>query len=284
MARFHPEIVRSPHAALVACAVLTTLGLTPAAFEEKQITPLRQAHAHNDYAHKRPLFDALEQGFCGVEADVYLVDGELLVGHERRELRPGRTLEKLYLAPLRERVRANGGHVYRDGPNFYLLIDVKTAAKPTYAAVDKQLARYSDMLSVTRGGKFQAGAVTVVISGNRDQETMMTQKVRYAGIDGRPSDLDADVPAHQLPWISASWGSVFRWKGDGPMPASERDKLRAFVAKAHKHGRMVRFWATPEKPEVWKELLAAKVDLINTDRLVELRRFLLENAPSKPKP
>lgn len=269
------------YAAFFTCAALSTWGLALATAEDKQIKPLRQAHAHNDYEHKRPLFDALEQGFCSVEADVYLVDGELLIGHERRQLRPGRTLEKLYLAPLKARVRDNGGRVYRDGPIFYLLIDVKTDAKPTYAAVDKLLARYGDMLSVTREGKFQAGAVTVVITGNRDQQTMMLQKVRYAGIDGRPSDVDSDAPAHQLPWISASWGSLFRWKGDGPIPAAERDKLRELTGKAHRHGRMVRFWATPEKTEVWKELLAAKVDLINTDRLVELRRFLLDSSRAR---
>ncbi|HET6325009.1 MAG TPA: hypothetical protein VFG04_09940, partial [Planctomycetaceae bacterium] len=44
-------------------------------------TPLIRAHAHNDYEHKRPLFDALDQGLCSVEADIFLVDGQLLVGH-----------------------------------------------------------------------------------------------------------------------------------------------------------------------------------------------------------
>jgi hypothetical protein len=39
---------------------------------------------------------------------------------------------------------------------------------------------------------------------------------------------------------------------------------------------MVRFWATPEKPEVWRELLKAEVDLINTDKLAELREFLMK--------
>lgn len=269
---------------ILVCAFVNAFGLTLAAQEEKQASPLPQAHAHNDYEHKRPLLDALEQGFCSVEADVYLVGEELLIGHTRGDLRPERTLEKLYLAPLRERVRSNDGRVYRNGPPIYLLIDVKTEAKATYAAVDKQLARYGDMLSITRDGKFQAGAVAVVISGNRDQEAMKHQKVRYAGIDGRPSDLDSEQPAHLMPWISTSWGSVFRWNGDGSMPATERDKLRELVGKAHKHGRMVRFWATPEKPELWKELLAAKVDLINTDKLADMRRFLIENAPPGHKP
>jgi Glycerophosphoryl diester phosphodiesterase family len=249
-----------------------------------RVVPLRQAHAHNDYEHKRPLLDALDNGFCSVEADVYLVGKQLLVGHNRTDLRPERTLEKLYLDPLRQRVRANRGRVYPDGPTLYLLVDVKTEAKPTYAALDKVLARYADILSVTRKGKFEARAVTVVISGNRAQEAIAAQEVRYAGIDGRPADLDSDKPAHLMPWISTSWGSQFRWQGKGTMPDKERAKLRDFVRKAHKHGRLVRFWATQESTAVWKELLAAKVDLINTDKLPELRRFLLAQRPTPKEP
>src|SRR6185295_12383494 len=75
--------------------------------------PLTRAHAHNDYEHTRPLFDALEQGFCSVEADVWLVDGKLLVAHDLKNVKQERTLAALYLDPLRERVRKNGGRVYR---------------------------------------------------------------------------------------------------------------------------------------------------------------------------
>src|SRR5262245_45294116 len=81
---------------------------TSAGGEKQPVVPLPQAHAHNDYEHKRPLLDALDNGFCSVEADIFLVNGELLVGHTSKDLRPERTLEKLYLDPLRQRVKANG--------------------------------------------------------------------------------------------------------------------------------------------------------------------------------
>ena len=61
------------------------------------------------------------------------------------------------------------------------------------------------------------------------------------------------------------------------MPADEREKLEQFVQKAHAHGRLVRFWATPERTEVWKDLRSAGVDLINTDKLAELEQFLLQH-------
>jgi hypothetical protein len=74
---------------------------------------------------------------------------------------------------------------------------------------------------------------------------------------------------------------LFQWKGEGPISEAEQAKLRDFVAKAHKHDRLVRFWGTPENPVVWEELLAAGVDLINTDQLPELRQFLLGRAKKK---
>src|SRR6188768_1287869 len=90
-----------------------------------------QAHAHNDYEHKRPLLDALDHGFCSVEADIYFTNGALLVAHDADKVDPKRTLEALYLDPLRQRVKQNGGSVYSKGPPFMLLIDFKTEAKST---------------------------------------------------------------------------------------------------------------------------------------------------------
>ena len=72
--------------------------------------PLARAHAHNDYDHTRPLFDALDCGFASIEADIHLVDGMLLVAHDKEDIRPERTLQSLYLDPLRKRIKGNGGH------------------------------------------------------------------------------------------------------------------------------------------------------------------------------
>ena len=55
----------------------------------------------------------VDQGFCSVEADIFLVDGKLLVGHTRRSLKPERTLQATFLEPLKQRVVQNGGRVYK---------------------------------------------------------------------------------------------------------------------------------------------------------------------------
>lgn len=58
------------------------------------------AYSHNDYERPHPLEDALALGFRGVEVDLFLVDGELRIGHDRRAARSGGTLDSVYLAPL----------------------------------------------------------------------------------------------------------------------------------------------------------------------------------------
>lgn len=239
------------------------------------VVPLWAAFAHGDQDHARPLADALDHGFTSVEADVYLRPEGLLVGHDAEDLRPGRTLSTLYLDPLRERVKAGGGRVHRGGPTFYLLVDVKSEAEATYAALDRLLAGYADILSVTRDGRFDERAVTVMLSGNRAKETVARQRSRHVCIDGRLEDLALDAPAHLVPWISADWEQVFAWRGERPMPAAEKARLSELVRQAHGQGRQVRFWATPEKEAVWQALLDAGVDWINTDQLRQLQLFLL---------
>lgn len=239
----------------------------------KGSTPLPQAHSHNDYQHDRPLLDALDHGFCSIEADVFLIDGELLVGHELKEVDKARSLRALYLEPLRERFNAQG-RIYPAGPPLTLLIDIKSDGPETYAALHQVLAEYSDMLSVVNDGQFKEGAVTVIISGNRPQSDVAATDPRYTGIDGRLTDLDSDAPKHLLPLISDNWTNHFKWRGEGPMPEEERAKLKSIVAKAHAGGRQIRFWATPESPALWAELRDAGVDYIGTDDLDALRQFL----------
>ncbi len=240
-----------------------------------------QAHAHNDYLHERPLLDALDSGFGSVEADIFLVDGQLLVAHTAKEIVPGNTLQKLYLDPLRERVKTNGGRVYgATSPAqqpFWLLIDIKTDANSTYRQLHDVLASYAEMLTVVEGDKVTPGAIQVVISGSRPIDYISAQEKRFCGLDGRLSDLDSSAPAHLMPMISDNWSLQFFWYGFGPVPKSVREKLHDVVERSHEKGRVVRFWATPENENLWNELIAANVDWINTDKLPELNRFL--NAP-----
>ncbi|MDT0393366.1 MULTISPECIES: phosphatidylinositol-specific phospholipase C/glycerophosphodiester phosphodiesterase family protein [Streptomyces] len=243
--------------------------------------PLWRAHAHNDYEHTRPLLDALDHRFGSVEADIYLVDGQLLVAHDPVDLDPSRTLRSLYLDPLAARVRANRGSVYRGHHEpLQLLVDIKTEGAAAYLELDRQLRRYGHLFTTCAHGRVLPGAVTVVVSGDRAaRPPMEAQRVRRAFYDGRLTDLGTTAPASFVPLISDNWTLNFSWQGVGAFPEAERRKLRAIVGTAHTRGQRVRFWATPDLPgpardALWGELVAADVDHLNTDDLAGLEAFL----------
>jgi hypothetical protein len=257
---------------LVAGIALSCLSaLSPGA----EPVPLINAHAHNDYEHKRPLFDALDHGFCSVEADIYLVDGQLLVAHDLSKVQPERTLQALYLDPLRERVKKNGGRVYPGGPECTLLIDLKNRWQVIYPALRETITNYTDMLTTFGPGGTRTNAVRVIITGFGSKEMFAGETTRYACVDGSLGDLDSGAPADLIPWISGNWTTGFRWRGAGPFPEAEKLKLQTIVTKAHEQGRKVRFWGAPDKPAFWTEMRSDGVDLINTDDLDGAQKFLL---------
>ncbi|GHF29659.1 hypothetical protein GCM10010218_08530 [Streptomyces mashuensis] len=272
---------RAAVATLAAALAGTLPAPAQAAPRTPGLPPLRRTHAHNDYRHPHPLTDALSHGFCSVEADIWLDDGgALLVGHDAGDLDPRRTLESLYLEPLLRLVRAHHGRVHRGyDVTLQLLIDIKTPGDPTYRELSRHLRPYRAMLTSCDRGHVRRGAVTAVVSGDRGARgPMEAERTRYAFYDGRPADLGGP-PASFAPLISDDWTAHFTWRGTGPMPAAERAALRRTVATAHAEGRRVRFWATPDEPgpareAVWRELLAAGADHLNTDDLAGLEAFL----------
>jgi glycerophosphoryl diester phosphodiesterase len=234
------------------------------------------AHAHNDYYHKRPLFDALDRGFTSIEADVFLVDGKLLVGHYAHELRPERSLETLYLEPLRKHIKANDGRVFAGDERLILLVDFKSDGPAAYAALAKLLEKYDGVFFDIQDGKLTPRAVDVIVTGNRPIEAIAGDKSRRAAIDGRLADLDRESPRELLPLISESWTDHFKWRGRDPIPAFERKRLHELADQVHQEGRRLRFWATSDNPAVWKELQAAGVDVIGCDDLDALKKFLAQ--------
>ncbi|MGB3589178.1 MAG: phosphatidylinositol-specific phospholipase C/glycerophosphodiester phosphodiesterase family protein [Tunicatimonas sp.] len=243
-----------------------------------QVTPLPNAHAHNDYWHERPLLDALDHGFTSVEADVLLINGELYVGHDLPEGSHSLpTLEEAYLKPLEQRVTQQNGGVYSkyDG-DFYLMLDFKTEAELTYNRLKEVILPYQDMLSFSEDGTFHSGAVTIFVSGNRPIEQVQQERLQLVGIDGRPDDLAQSYSADFMPVISQHYRAIIDWDGEEPLSRKQLKKLKTLTRTAHQEGKKVRLWATPENTLVWKTLLEADVDFINTDKLAELQEFLTQ--------
>ncbi len=235
-----------------------------------------QGHAHNDYENENPLRDALENGFVSVEVDVHLVDDELYVSHDLpKELNSASTLEALYLDPLEEHILNNNGFVYTNyGGLFYLMIDFKTAAKPTYDKLKTILSNYRSIISIEQNGVEQKRPVKVFISGNRPFHEVLNDEPKLAGLDGRPDDLDKNISTAVMPIISDNYFKFLTWNGHGEINQEEVKILERLVQNTHAQNKQLRLWAAPDQAMVWAFLLDQGVDLINTDRLKEFSDFM----------
>ncbi|KAK3680276.1 Altered inheritance of mitochondria protein 6 [Recurvomyces mirabilis] len=137
-------------------------------------------HSHNDYWRRIPLFDAIHWGFTSVEADVWLFDDELYVGHNLAALAKNRTFRSLYVDPLVELIdhmnpQTDFSNTTRHGifdvdpsQSLVLLVDFKTDGHELFPVVARQLEalRKKDYLTYWDGDKVQPRAITVVGTGN----------------------------------------------------------------------------------------------------------------------
>ncbi len=239
--------------------------------------PLPNAFAHNDYLHPHPLFDALQNGYTNIEADIFLKGGRLIVAHIDPFFKKERTLETLYLKPLADRIAANNGQVYKGySGSIILMIDVKTDAENTYGALKKLLERYRPILSGYNHGHVFGGKITVVLSGHKPYKMIKSEDNRLAFIDEDLEQTFEDTTAANVyKMASCKYSKLLKWRGAGTIPDSEENTLRKYVLMAHKYGKKVRLWASPESEAVWQELLKCDVDLINTDKLAVLKNFLI---------
>jgi hypothetical protein len=221
-------------------------------------SPLLKAHAHNDYEHERPFFDAFQLGFGSIEADVYAVNGQLLVGHERNQLSLNRNLKDLYIDPIIRVLKAN-----KEGNFHQLLIDSKASADSTLPLIIAALKPHAEII--------QQKGFRIVISGNRPKPSQYIESPAWITFDGRS---DERFPTNKVVLESESMLKFGFWNGQGPIPAALKEKLKNYVDQVHANGRKVRLWATPDSLLGYQALLDIGVDYIGTDKLSLLADYL----------
>jgi len=233
--------------------------------------------SHNDYEQPLPLYKALDFGYQMIEADIHLVDGQLYVSHDHPEdLEQTPVLDEQYLNPLAEIIEQNSGVVLPDSEvAFYLVIDVKTEAESTFEKLMKVIEPYHGLFTRKVNGAWVEGPMHLLISGNRP-DLSVNSPDRIAFIDGRIPDISQGLPPELYPVISDNWNNYFEWDGTGEISTDEYNRLVSYVEDVHAGGKLIRFWATPDKESIWEVLLDAGVDIINVDDLRGLKEFLDE--------
>ena len=232
------------------------------------------AYAHNDYENRTPLADALRLGLRGVEADVFLVDGKLRLGHDRREARRrGADFEATYLAPLSALIQRCSGRLTTDGTPFLLTVELKEQSLPTFEALVTVLERYP-VFSTTPPDALPAIEV-VLVGWHPEPETFeelpVSLAVQYLVTrNATPADLR---PGMRVRLLSLNYGHVVRRRWRRDVPAAVWQARLAELRRVYPEAR-VRVFNVPPDARLYRELLGAGVELIGTEDVEATTRLL----------
>ena len=222
-----------------------------------------RVHSHNDYVQNVPFWKAYAAGASSIEADIFLVNDSLFVAHTLEEIDTERTLERLYLDPLKQALILG----LESQDQLQLLIDIKSEPYATLDALISTLNNYPKIL--------QDNSISIVISGNRPKPQDYSNYPDYIFFDHQSLNAIANTAIlKKIALISLSFQNVSDWNGKGRLTAGDFEKVSRTIEKAHVLGKPFRFWATPDSKTAWKAFTDMGVDFINTDMPFDCARYL----------
>jgi alkaline phosphatase len=241
-------------------------GLAGCISQEQHYTTAN-AHSHNDYEQKRPFYEAWENEFGSIEADIFLYEGKLVVAHDSVQLLQQRTLDSLYLKPLQLCVERNGGYVYADrNRSLQLMIDIKSDSVKALDKLVETLQKFPALIS--------SSSLKIVISGNRPAPRQFSSYPEWILFDGELQRDYQPAAMQKIVMLSDNFAHYSNWGGAGEIPVKDREALKEMIEKAHDAGKKIRFWNAPDNPEAWKVFMEMGADYLNTDKIDGLSKFL----------
>jgi len=245
--------------------------LTSLSFHANSQYSTLNAHSHNDYENDPPFWLAYNNHFGSIEADIWAVDGELFVAHNKNEIMSGRTLDSLYIKPIVRIVRQNKGNAWKDFPGtFQLLIDLKTSSEPTLALLVQELEQYPDIFNPV----INSNAVCVVISGNRPDPSGFKNYPAFIFFDGLIDQEYDNYQLERVPLFSENFRKFSLWNGTGDIIEKEKIRLQSMIDSVHALKKKIRFWNSPDNVNAWETFMHMGIDFINTDQIIKLSGYL----------
>lgn len=238
-----------------------------------QVSIVPHGHSHNDYTRKRPLYDALANGFQSLEIDVFYYKKELVVSHTHTFLFLKKTIEELYIKPLDSIYSKQGQFFEEDSAHLILYVDTKNDNDSICTELLELINKYPHLFTHWENGIQFWGPLKMLSTCYH----LESDSLRFIQKNGGLSEIENDIPATIFPRVNSAYRWVFKWNGKREMPKDEEQILKDWVKKAHTYNREIRFWGAGNKENLWHKLLLEKVDWINVDKLEKYRAFYFEN-------
>ncbi|MCF7568800.1 alkaline phosphatase [Sabulilitoribacter arenilitoris] len=213
-----------------------------------------QIHSHNDYQQSVPFWNAYANGLTSIEVDVFLEHDVLYVTHDQEDIIENRTIENLYLQPIKEVISL----MYGSQEKLQLLVDIKSKAEKTLEKLVVVLKNYPEIINNEN--------IKIVISGNRPSIEKYPNYPKFIHFDHQNLESIEDTKIlDKIALISLNFRKFSVWNGKGRLTADDYKKVKSTIDKAHSFGKPFRFWATPDSKSAWKAFSDMGVDFINTD-------------------
>ena len=249
-------------------------------------------HSHNDYLQKVPLYDALAAGCTGIEADAWLQDDKLLIGHKEDSLSDDKTLQSLYIDPLAEILTyqndpssnpqddSNDGAsvgIFNTDPKrtVVLMIDIKSDGGTTFGAVQSALEplRSKGWLTHWDGTNIIPGPLTVVGSGDTPFDSIASNDTYRDIFFDAPLDKlsgDDEYTTENSYYASASFGDAIGQTFLGALNGNQEGKIKDQIKAANDKGLKARYWDTPTWPtfqrdHIWNLIMCDGAGMLSMD-------------------
>jgi len=249
-------------------AILLFFSITVAA--QAQYTMLN-AHSHNDYEQLTPFMLAYNARFGSIEADIWAVNGDLFVAHNKSDIKAEKSMDSLYIQPIVRLFRKNGGKAWNNYPStFQLMIDLKTPVEPTLSLLVEKLKKYPDVFDSNQN----SNAIRIVITGNRPEPSGFSKYPLFIWFDGNVTLKYDEQQLKRVALYSENLAGFTSWKGKEAILENEEIRLKQVIDSVHDLNKKIRFWNAPDDAYAWKTLMNLKVDYLNTDHIQELSTYL----------
>ncbi|GAA5906659.1 hypothetical protein JCM6882_008087 [Rhodosporidiobolus microsporus] len=222
------------------------------------------------------LQQALKEGTTWVAADIYLVDGELLVAPKPEQLEPGKTFSNCFVEPLLRIFQGSAipvgtahrrrssvfAHISPHSP-FQLVVRLHTPPSITFPYLVDALEPLHDASLLTTycpNAEVTSPALVTVVSSSAHGAEMVPLEdlasapgVRFVYRDADIGAFDSDEQAQQwsqevTPVAAGNLLEATGWDGQSAIVEEQRERIAAQVERAHKRGIKVRYEGLPQFP------------------------------------
>ena len=218
-------------------------------------------HSHNDYNRLAPFWEAYSQHCTSIEADVFLHEGQLLVGHNVEDLKADNSFLRMYVEPVVRTFRAGNGRMWPGSDDrLQLMVELKSETEPELGEIIKLLEQFPDVFCTDNG-------VKVVITGNTPAPSDFGRYPDYIWFDGVLREHYTPDQLARVALISENFRTYAKkWNGKGNFVPQDYLSLKAAIDQAHAMGKPVRFWDAPEGTTVYFTFIRLGIDYVNTDK------------------